>query len=258
MALTKGNLYFNFDGKSSKDFKLKIVNTSSGMYEDILSASRDITTTKPTGRTKSMLMNVVDNDLSFPLEIAFEEGFTDQSVEQVALWLKQSYFKPFYFEENPSRVFNVMFSDSFSLIHNGLKQGYVSLTALTNSPHVYSPVKLTSKYTVATTLDIAINNKGHEIIYPEISITTTATSLKLETVDKATKKVENIFEIKNLTKGEDLYLDCYREVIESAIVGKHHYEDTTGRYPSLNRGEKILRVTGACTIQLRYREEYIY
>lgn len=258
LAYTKGNSYFNFDGRSSRDFGIEVISTSGGMYEDILMASRSINKSKPTGRTKSMLQSITEEDIQFPLEIAFTNGFTDQLIEDVVLWLKTPYYRPFYFEEQPNRLFNLMISDSSALIHNGLKEGYITLTAQTNSPRVYSPIKLTSKTEVTTTKNIEIVNNGHETIYPEISLTINdGTTVKLETL-KENNEVENIFEIKNLTKGEDLYLNCYREIIESDIVGVYHYDDTVGHYPSFNRGKNILKITGNCTIQLRYQEEYIF
>lgn len=259
MAYTKGNLYFNYNGKSSKEFGITIISTSNGMYEDILMAERSITMNKPKDRTKSMLQSVEETDISFPLEVGFDNGFTDKKIEDIVLWLKTPYFRPFFFEENPNRVFNVMFTDSASLIHNGLKDGYFTITAQTNSPRIYSPVKLTDKKVVTTSSNILLENQGHEIVYPEISINVTAgNKVKIETLNKSTNAVENIFEINNLTAGEDLYLDCYREVIETDITGVFHYEDTVGNFPSLKIGESILKVTGQCSIQLRYQEEYIF
>lgn len=259
MAYTRGNLYFNYNGKSSKDYGLFIISTNSGMYEDILLPERTLTTIKPKGRTKSMLQNIEETDIAFTLEVGFEEGFTDKKIEEIAVWLKAPYFRPLYFEEYPNKVYDAMFVQSSGLIHDGLKNGYLSLNVQTNSPRVYSPYIVTNSYNVTSSTSIAINNKGHEAVYPELSLKSTdGNKVKIETLNKTTNAVESTFEISNLSVNEDLYIDCFRETIESGLGGTYHYEDTIGNFPSIKLGESIVKVTGKCTFQMRYKEIYLF
>lgn len=261
MALIKGEYYFNFDGISSKKWDLMIVNLNNGMYEDMFLSNRSISTQKPHGRTKTMLQKIEEEDISFELELAFMKGFNDQIIEEVALWLRTNYYRPFYFENRPDRLMYAMVVDESLTSHMGVpdnNEGYIKIKVQTNSAKMFSQKILTSKYPIPSsgTYDINFEIKGHEETFPEISITTKAKDILFETVIDG--KVDNIFEIHNLTKGEGLYLDCYRETIESEIVGVFHYDDTIGHYPTLPLGSSKLRITGECEIQLRYQHIFVF
>lgn len=260
MALIKGEYYFNFDGISSKKWNLTIVNLNSGMYEEMFLSKRSISTQKPHGRLKSMLQKLEEDDISFDLELAFMNGFDDKIIEEVALWLQTNYFRPFYFENRPDRVMYAMIVDESTTNHMGVpdeNEGYIKIRVQTNSSKMFSQKILTSKYSVPSNGSNLINFDiiGHEEAYPEISITAKSKDIVIETL--INDKVENIFEIHRLSKDEQLYLDSFRETIDSEITGVFHYNDTIGHYPILPRGKSKLRITGECQIQIRYQNTFI-
>lgn len=51
----------------------------------------------------------------------------------------QDYYKPFYTVDNPNRIFYCMLEGDSKLVHNGLKQGYITLTMRCDSPYSYTP-----------------------------------------------------------------------------------------------------------------------
>lgn len=188
------------------------------------------------------------------------KGFNDQIIEEVALWLRTNYYRPFYFENRPDRLMYAMVVDESLTSHMGVpdnNEGFIKIRVQTNSSRLFSPAILTSKEIVnESPKEITIKNSGHEAVFPEVSIHSQCTDLIIESIVKG--KITNIFEIHNLTIGEELYLDCYRETIESDIVGVFHYNDTIGHFPELPTGESTIKVTGKCTIQLRYTQIYIF
>jgi phage-related protein len=66
----------------------------------------------------------------------------------------------------------------------------------------------------------------------------------------------DIFEIRNLTNQEDLYLNCEKEQIETDIVGVYRYNDVLGDFPRLLSGTNRFKITGDCVIQFRYKKRY--
>lgn len=255
MALIGSELYFNFNGKSSKDFNLVVVHVGGGMFDDSLLASRTANVTRPRGRNRVLLQGVEEEVLTFTLELGFKKDFTKEDVEKTVMWLRESQYRPLFFENQPDRVYNAMFVSDSRIIHNGLNQGYLTLNVETDSPHIFSPYKLTDKLTVVGNGTITIPNNGHEIVLPEISILKNGNG-KITIVNETDDG--NIFELSNLTNGEDLYLDCYRETIETDIVGVYHYSDYVGHFPKLLLGNNTFSITGDCEITFRYKEEYIF
>lgn len=256
MPLFSGNLDFHYNGRSSKEFKVIAVQIGSGMYEDQLVASRSVNATKLMNQEKAHLQGIEEDIREFPLTIAFENKFTQEDIDKLVIWLFQDYYAPFYFDNEPDRVVYAMPSGDSQIIHNGLNQGYVTLSMTTNSSKVYSGIKLSKKLTTTggTKGTLTLLNNGHEVIKPEISILKKGAG-KITIVNLDDNKGA-IFEIKNLLDAEDLYLDSEREIIETDAIGIYHYDDTLGEYPQLVVGNNRWEITGNCEIQVRYKEKF--
>lgn len=256
MPLFSGNLDFHYDGESSKDFGVISVQIGNGMYEDELVSGRSVNAVKFRNQEKVHLQNIEEGVREFPLVLAFEKKFTDLQLSKLVKWLFKDYYSPFYFDAEPNRIVYAMPNGDSSITHNGLKQGYITITMTTNSSKVYSDTKVSEKLIVsgATTKRLVINNTGHEDILPEISILKNGagkiTIVNLNDNDGA------IFELKNLINGESIYLDSEKEIVETDAMGVYHYEDTLGEYPQLVTGENKWEVTGDCEIQVRYKEKF--
>lgn len=254
MPTIKEKLYFNYNGRSSREFGLIHINTGSGMFEETLIPRRNIRETKIRGNDKPIYYEVEHDPIEFSMEIAFEGEFTDELIEEVIDWLFTDYYCELYFEGKENRVFICMPVDDTNLIHNGLQQGYVTLTMRCNSPYIYSPIILTPLETVTTSKTITITNNGFKDIYPEISI---------KKIGDGNIEIKNItdnnktFLIQNLVNGEDIYLNCEQEIIETDAIGVYHYSDIVGDFPKLiKRTTNTIQITGDCQIQFRFREKY--
>jgi len=255
MPLIGGNMYFWYDGKSSKDFGIVSVQIGSGMYEDTFVSSRTLTEVKMKNQDESILQRIEEDVREFPLTIAFEKTFTTTDIDRVILWLFKDSYKPFYFEEDINRIQYAMPSGDSSITHNGLKQGYITLTMRTNSSKIYSQKEITAVETVtATAKTITYTNNGHVEVLPEISIVKNGAGKV--TIQNLDDDGGAIFEISKLANGEDIYLDSKRELIETDIPGIYHYDDVIGEFPKLVVGTNRWKITGACTIQIKYSEKF--
>lgn len=255
MPTIKQSLYFNYDGTSSKDFKLVNVNLDSGMFDEQFVATREINETKVRGNDTPLFHGIDEEPLEFEMTIAFEGKYTEQDIDNVILWLFQDNYKPLYFEDNPNRLFYAMPVGDARIVHNGLKEGYITLNMRNKSSRVVSPQQLTPTYDLSAnsgTYNISIENTGHLEVYPEISIK------KIGAGNITITKDGEIFEVRNLTDQEDIYINCEKEIIETDAIGVSRYDDVVGDYydMALAVGSNTFGVQGTCEITFRYTFKY--
>lgn len=135
-------IHFSYDGVYSSDMGLLNCKIDGGMFEETFLPSRDIRETKVKGRDKPYFQSIGLEPLSFKLTFAFENGYDERRIREVARWLMQPFYKPFYTVDNPNRIFYCMLEGDSNLVHNGLKQGYITLNMRCDSPYSYTPKSL--------------------------------------------------------------------------------------------------------------------
>lgn len=250
------SIQFIYDGISSSDMGVIQVNTQSGLYEEQFMASKTINEDRIRGRDVSYLYSVDYEPLSFPLELYFEEGMSDEQCYKVARWLNQKYYKPFYTFDSPERIFYCQPIDDVRVIHNGIKQGYLTLTMKCNSPYTYSPyiekVFDLSNNTEDGT-EIIIENKGEEI-FPEIWIVA-KDSGDFGIVNKSDGG--RVFHLNNIVRDESLYIDCDNEEIESDLPLAYRHDNHNGVWLSLVYGINRLQVYGKMQMKIKYRYKFL-
>lgn len=141
------SLYFSYDGKKSIDYGIINVNISTGMQEEPFAYSRSIMEDKIRGRSKPYFKGIKKEPLSFTVNFAFEDTWDEEKIKEIKRWLtEQDYYKPLYFSEDVERIYYALVVDDPVLIHNCLKQGYVTLTFRCNDAYAYSPVYTSREY----------------------------------------------------------------------------------------------------------------
>lgn len=258
MPTIKESLHFNYDGQSSKDFGLINVTTRNGMYEEMFVSSREIIETKISKNDTPYFEGLNTAPREFEMELAFVNGFTDELLERVYRWLFQARYKPLFFEDKPDKLFYCLAIGDSNIIHNGLKQGYISVVMRCDSPFIYSPFYLTEKYDLSSNTGkypITIENKGHFNLFPELSIEKIGLG-NITIVD--TSNGGRIFEIRELTDKEKIYINCEKEIIETDIIGVYRYDNIIGSYLEFPYGKNIIEVEGKCIIQIRYQYKLNY
>lgn len=132
-------IHFVYDGVKSIDMGLLNCKLDGGMFDETFLPSREIKEVTVRGNDKPYFQEVVLSPLEFNLSFAFEYNYDERRIREVARWLMQSYYKPFYTVDNPNRIFYCMLSGDSRLIHNGLKQGYITLTMRCDGAYSYTP-----------------------------------------------------------------------------------------------------------------------
>lgn len=257
MPTIKEKIYFNYDGIWSSDFDLLHVTTDNGLFEETLTASRNIIETKVKGRDKPHFAGFEDSPLEFDLMLAFENGFDRTSLDNVLSWLYQDYYKPLYFEDMEDRIYYCTPVGDSTIVHTGFGEGYIKISMRCNSPFVYSPVIVSQFYNFENSVNgtVSIFNDGVGKLYPEISIQKVgAGSILIHNINNGGEE----FAIANLTDGEDIYINTEKEIIETDLssLGVYRYNDQTGKFTVLSEGQNILEIVGRCRIQFRYQFKY--
>lgn len=245
---------FNYDGKYSSDFGIYNVTLDNGLFQESFLSKRNIVETKVRGNPKPYFHSIEYEPLTFKLTFAFQDTWNDDLIRNVARWLGgQTFYKPLWFAEHPDRIFYCILSDDSNLVHNGLQQGYVTLTMRCDSPYSYSPLFTDSEIDLSTNTAsgtvIQFTNRGDIICKPEISIKV-VTAGDIRIVNNTTSKE---FKFTGLQTNENIYVDNEREYISTDIPLTYRYTNFNNNYLEMTTGVNQLTVYGQCKIQLRYQ-----
>lgn len=247
-------LHFSYAGIKSDDMGLINVSTSNGLYEEPFVAEKSILETSVRGREKAYFQGLEYRPLQFSLSFAFEDTWDDVKIREIARWLGgQKYYQPLYFTTDINRIYYVLFVDGIEIIHNGLKQGYVNLTARCDSPYSYTPTyqkifNLSNNPSGGT--EIEILNYGDLECYPTLTILTKAAgSVSIKNLSDNGREMS----FSNLESNETLTIDCEHEDIETDIPLTYRYSNMSGKFLRLVRGTNRLLVTGKVELKFVYQ-----
>ena len=251
------NLHFTYDGKSSKDFGVQLVNPSGGLYKESFLPNRKIVEKTVGGRHNPFFQRVEDDPLSFSLSICLTEWKKRNNLRQIARWLYQPYYKPLRFESNPDVVYYAMFQGNSDITHNGLFDGYITLNVRLNSPYPKS-IQHEKTVTVNSSSTVEIYNNGDLPMRMKMEIT----KLKSDgNVTITNEDTGDVFELKDLLLNEVVYVDCVNEYLISSL------EESSGRYLVDNHNDEwliieaethaTLKIETDATIKFTYEYAYL-
>lgn len=252
--MIKESLYFSFAGRRSSDFGILNVSVQSGLFEEAFMSSRSIRETSVRGNPKPYFSEVERQSKTLPVNFAFEDTWNDDLINEVARWLDVDYYEPLFFSENLDKVFYAMPVDDISIIHNGLKQGYLTLNFRCDSPYNYSH-EIATDWEDCTSGDkiIEFENLGTNDIKPIIEI------IKVETGDLAINNLSDYgeeFKFTGLTDGEELIVDCEHQEISVNLTNTWRYDNFNDKYLSIPYGVNNLQITGKCYMRFIYRHVF--
>lgn len=217
------SLSFTYDGVSCEEMGVVMFNPRNGLYQETFLPTRKILETKVNGRPKPYFNGIESEPLSFPLSIYIEGWKERNNLRDIARWLYKPYYKPLIFESNPERVFYAIIEGNSELLHNGCKDGYITLNVRCDSPFTYSLPKIYNVNVIGTS-DVTLHNNGDIIIRPKLKITQYGVNdIKIKNNANGQE-----FILKNTVIGEVIEVDCANEVLNSSlesIQNKYLYND---------------------------------
>ena len=137
---------FYYNGIYSVDMGIINCKIDSGLFEEPFLAEREIQEISIRGNDRPYFQGVRRAPLTFSLTFAFEDYYDEFKIREVARWLDQDYYRPFYTTSNPERIFYCMLYSDSKLLHNGLREGYVQIQMRCDSPYAYSPQYVSKVY----------------------------------------------------------------------------------------------------------------
>lgn len=254
---------FTYDGISSEDLGVMMVNSGTGLYKEPFLANRSIIEKNIAGRNVPLFGRVEEKPLSFPLTIFIEDWETRDDLRAIARWLNQTEYKPFWFDTNPDKRVWALVEGSPQLVHNGIKEGYITLNIRCKTHYYESQDRYYNRVVDGFAEDM-INNDGDEDFAPIIEIKKIGNGdVKIETYMEGQKI--NSMEINNMLSGEIAYIDCIRETIRSSHQEQERYlfdlfnDDylyfTLGNQYNTESSTKIV-FTGTFEITMKYNAIY--
>jgi len=252
--MIRESLYFKFAGTPSTRFKIMNVSINSGLYTESLISNRAINEVTIRGREKPYLIDVTKEPRSFQLSFYFEDKWDEKLINEVIRWLDVDYYQPLSFSEDIDKVYYCMPVDSTELIHNGLKEGYITLTMRCDSPYAYGHFSTLGWYEVKDSpIMFKVKNMGHKDILPFIDILKIENgNIEIENLSKA----NNVMKINSLLKNEKLSINGENQIIETNLPNTYRYDNFNDFYLPLYVGDNRIQVTGSCKIRFQYR--YIF
>lgn len=255
----RDDLYFVFDGITSKEMGLLNVNLNSGMLEEQLMSEQTITEEKIRHNDTPYFIGTERNPFAIEFSFAFEDRFDEEKIRAITNWLgNQPYYKELYFSDNIDKRYYVIYNDSPKLIHNALKQGYITISMRSISPYTYSPTVTDGQYDLSLNTqdgtDISIENLGNKETYPVIEIEKIGNG-EIEIINYSDSENSN-FKITDLVDKEKVIIDCQKEDIRSDIPLTYHFNHIVGSFTYFVQGVNFLKIKGNCKITFKYR--YIF
>jgi len=247
------NTSFTFNGIDSESMGVTMINSGSGLYKDIFLPNRKINETKIGNRI--YFKGVEREQISFPFSIYIDGWRELNNLASITEWLDQDSYCEFWVNNDPERIFDVIIEGSSDLLHNGLKDGYATMTMKTMSPYGRSS-NYTEQLQVRGTSTLDLINYGSKTIRPYLEIT------KIGNGDVSIKNEENgqEFKITGLWNNEKVKVNCLYEEIES------NFQESTNRYLFDNHNDVWLdwnphvhttfTFKGDFNIEFRYRLIY--
>ena len=241
------SLHFVYDDISSRDMKVTQVSSNGGLFEETFLATKNIKEDRVPGNDIPYLLGVDRDPLTLPLAMYFQPDLNEHEVRSITRWLDQDTYKPFYFEDNPNRIYYAMYIGDSRRLHNGIEKGVVYMQFRTNSPYSFSPVYTSGKYDLSSNdVDgtiINFPNEGDVNCSPIIEFTKVGNG-DIRIVNESDGGLE--LKMSNLFDNETIMIDSKHEDISTNIEDKNRYSDHNNIFLDLPRGINYLRVYGKC------------
>lgn len=219
--ILRESMSFTYDGVSSVDFGVMMINEGGGLYRDLFIPTRKVVEKSVAGNDRSYFKRIERQQVTFDMTILIQDWKNKKTMRDISRWFDQEWYKPLWFESNPNRIYYALIENDSEIIHNGLMDGYLKVKVRCNSAYSYSQeLKYIKQVRGAATTNIY--NDGDESCFPLLKIKKIGNGdIVIKTTLEDEKKNEMI--IKDLLDGELVEIDCETQDIST------NYEDR-GRY----------------------------
>lgn len=214
---------FQYDGKSSTDFSLKLVNFSGGgMNTDSTGISYEIEDQKIKRIDKSFFYGVeATPKLSFKVQIAYipsdnsQELITPQSMGAIVKWLCQGEYKELKVIDTDytNIIYNCMLQNPKKIEIGNIPYG-LEFDVTCDRPYAIHRQTITKTVNGTTTFPIRNIGFSNNYIYPEVEFTLTGVSTGITIINNTDSRT---FAFSGLNTNETVYVNNQRQEIISSL-----------------------------------------
>ncbi|MFS1518492.1 distal tail protein Dit [Bacillus sp. SCS-151] len=248
----RSSLDFQYDGIKCSDMGLISISPSSGLYKESFLPTREIREIQVKDNPFPFFQGFDYKPLDIPVTCYFEETYNENKIREVSRWLMKDFYKQLIFDQQPDKIYYAMVSQDSEEIHNGLKQGYVTLTFRCDSPYSFSSIYETEMYINNGSGSLQFENNGDLILKPKFIIEKTNDNGDISFLNVTNGGQEMKFT--EITKGEVLTVDCSHNDIETDVPGTYRYSNHNKYFMEFGIGNNELILTG----DFKYKFFYEY
>lgn len=205
--------FFTFDGQSSQAYNLIQTPNIKGLYREVLVGNKLIRENEIEGRDEPYFFKTKRRPLTFTLTFSLLEGtFTRTQLKEIQEWLFKDDYKLLVLDGSPSVFYYVIITGEPEWFHNGLNQGFFSVTVRCNAPYGFTSLVTTPTASLTDNLGgtvLEYENTGSIDVRPNIFITKTGEdgSVLFENQNNGTK-----FEV-DMINGESIEVDGKNKIV---------------------------------------------
>lgn len=262
--MIRSSEYFVFDGINFlEQFGIMNVSISTGLFSEDFLPSRRLIQTEIRGRSTPLFHRAEPEQRNIDVSFFFYDSWDEEKIRQVARVLYQNRYVPLWFSEDPERIYNVIYSGaSPQIIHNGLKQGYVTISFTTDSPYSYSPLRSTEEFEISPSQQVEVINGGDlpirfgddDSCRPQMYFQKINGAGDITIFNEFTNQEVKFTDIAN---EEIVWVDNEKKTIISNLPDIYRYNNHNGEFLEFKRNSNLLTIEGDCKIKFRWRERFL-
>jgi phage-related protein len=228
------------------------VKTNSGLFEEQFLPTRSIVEEKTFGRKEPYFFGFEYSPIEIPLTLFFEDGWDEYKIKSLVSWICRDTYQPLIFDEDDDRIFYCMYVGDPKIIHNGVKQGMVTITMRCNSPFAYSRVYQHEYSYTNNTLgtEMTFYNYGNIPFYPTFIIEKIGNG-DISIVNTSNEGYEMKFT--GLLDKEVVTIDGGNEDITTSIPNTYRYNNHNGVFLEMTYGQNHLMIYGDANLLIKYQ-----
>ena len=249
--MRSGAIQFTFANVNSYIYDIgNVGNASGGLFRESFIGNRSIREDKIEGRPAPYFYGVEELPLSFNVSFAMlgDLVMDADDIDELTDWLIQDEYQPLVFEDEPSKIYWVIFDGSPTFVHNGVHSGYFTLNARCLYPYPVTEEIETPNMTITTSGTLSLDNPGKKSVIPNMTIVIAASGNKVLSFHNNDNNSD--LELTG-NYGDTIIIDGYNKIITNETQGIQI--KPSERWLILDKGTNDIDITGDFNLIISFK-----
>lgn len=245
---------FTFDDITSQSMGVQIVRLDNSLPSRPFTSAKEILEEHPNNSLMPNFLGVKYTPITFNITISSIDGgnMDINKMYELGSWLFKDEYKTFVSDDNPSKLFYVIFTNQVDFYTNGLDDGYFELQGRCRDGFAWTTPIIDeydlSSNTTSTPITITNLSNVRDYFYPivEVELVDTATGFSIVNNSDG----GNTFTFTGLDLLETVYIDNEKRLIISN-TGENRFSDFNKNWLRFKTGNNNLTVSGKCIVRIK-------